>query len=76
MKSTRYYDANSERLSQRYDALDPEDLNRPWRSILERPPGMACDIGAGSGRDARWLATRGWEVVAVEPSAAMRRHSG
>ncbi len=73
MKSTRYYDANSERLSQRYDALDPEDLNRPWRSILERPPGMACDIGAGSGRDARWLATRGWEVVAVEPSAAMRR---
>ena len=30
---------------------------------------MACDIGAGSGRDANWLSEHGWDVVAVEPSA-------
>ena len=30
------------------------------------------DVGAGTGRDAAWLARLGHEVVAVEPSAAMR----
>ena len=30
------------------------------------------DVGAGSGRDAAWFARRGYSVVAVEPSAAMR----
>ena len=33
------------------------------------------DIGAGSGRDAAWLAAQGHTVVAVEPAAAMR-HEG
>jgi SAM-dependent methyltransferase len=33
---------------------------------------MALDIGAGSGRDARFLAQEGWSVVAVEPAAGMR----
>ena len=30
------------------------------------------DVGAGSGRDAAWLASLGHEVVAVDPSPAMR----
>jgi SAM-dependent methyltransferase len=30
------------------------------------------DIGAGSGRDAAWFASQGLEVVAAEPSTAMR----
>jgi SAM-dependent methyltransferase len=34
---------------------------------------IALDVGAGSGRDAGWLAARGLEVVAAEPTAAMRR---
>jgi hypothetical protein len=33
---------------------------------------MALDVGAGSGRDAQWLADRGWDVIAVEPASAMR----
>lgn len=33
---------------------------------------MACDIGAGTGRDANWLAEQGWEVVAVEPEQALQ----
>ena len=33
------------------------------------------DVGAGSGRDAAWFAARGWEVVAVEPAAAMRQEA-
>lgn len=32
------------------------------------PPGRALDIGCGEGADAIWLARRGWQVTAVDPS--------
>ena len=32
------------------------------------PPGRALDLACGAGRHARWLAERGWEVVAVDNS--------
>jgi SAM-dependent methyltransferase len=73
MKSTRFYDENARRLSEQYDSLAVTDVHREWlRKHLPQSPGFACDIGAGSGRDANWLASKGWDVVAVEPSAAMR----
>jgi hypothetical protein len=34
------------------------------------PPGRAIDLGAGEGRNAIWLAGRGWQVTAVDFSAA------
>jgi hypothetical protein len=40
--------------------------------LIPATPGAVLDVGAGSGRDARWFAARGWDVVAVEPSAALR----
>jgi SAM-dependent methyltransferase len=71
--STDYYDRHGEDLAARYDGLEAARLNAAWAPLLDQcRPGLACDIGAGSGRDARWLAGMGWEVVAVEPSAAMR----
>src|SRR6476659_1362369 len=30
------------------------------------PPGRAVDLAAGEGRNAIWLASRGWEVTAVD----------
>lgn len=42
-------------------------------SALPDRPGLVLDVGAGTGRDAVWLAVQGHEVVAVEPSAAMRK---
>jgi SAM-dependent methyltransferase len=30
------------------------------------PPGRALDLGAGEGRNAIWLAERGWQVTAVD----------
>lgn len=30
------------------------------------PPGTALDLGAGEGRNALWLAERGWQVTAVD----------
>ena len=36
-------------------------------SALE--PGRALDVGCGEGADAIWLATRGWEVTAIDVSS-------
>ncbi|WP_033290018.1 class I SAM-dependent methyltransferase [Amycolatopsis jejuensis] len=32
------------------------------------PPGQALDVGCGEGADARWLASHGWHVTAVDIS--------
>ena len=80
MSNTSYYDLNADALVARYNGVDPDDVHADWAPAhLREEPGFACDIGAGSGRDANWLAARGWEVVAVEPSklrnlAAERSH--
>ena len=34
--------------------------------LADLPPGRAVDLAAGEGRDAIWLAGRGWEVTAVD----------
>ena len=40
------------------------------------PPGKALDVAAGEGRNALWLAARGWHVTAVDFSAvALQRAS-
>ena len=70
MRGTAYYDQNADALIEKYDALNADEVHRAWApEHLREEPGFACDIGAGSGRDANWLAEKGWEVVAVEPSA-------
>jgi SAM-dependent methyltransferase len=34
--------------------------------VAELPPGRALDLACGSGRNAVWLAARGWEVTGVD----------
>ena len=62
----------AESLAARYEALDPANLNAWFRDLLPSTASVILDVGAGSGRDAAWLASLGHEVVAVEPSADMR----
>ncbi len=72
MKSTRYYDNHASALATLYDAIDSSDIHDIWAEHMPPRAGLACDIGAGTGRDANWLANLGWDVIAVEPSSAMR----
>ncbi|MEE2730111.1 MAG: class I SAM-dependent methyltransferase [Pseudomonadota bacterium] len=65
--SLTYYQQNAEKLAAQYNSIDVDSLHVGWVKHLNDQPGMACDIGAGSGRDANWLAGKGWDVVAVEP---------
>lgn len=34
--------------------------------LIDLPPGRALDLAAGEGRNALWLAERGWQVTAVD----------
>jgi SAM-dependent methyltransferase len=68
-----HYHQNASQYQSQYDSVFAEDVHADWSSILRKmKPGLALDIGAGSGRDALWLAEAGWEVTAVEPAEALR----
>ena len=69
----RAYEGDAGRsLAVRYESLDPEKLHADILHWLPRLPASVIDIGAGSGRDAAWFASKGYSVLAVEPSATMR----
>ena len=75
----RYEDAAGRALAERYESLDPDAIHAWFANHLPKPPAAVLDVGAGSGRDAAWFATKGYEVVAVDPSSTMlaqarRRH--
>ena len=67
-----WYEQNAESLAARYEGVAPESVHGWLVDMLPSNPGMILDVGAGTGRDSAWLASKGHEVVAVEPSAAMR----
>ncbi len=73
-----------------FPPMDHQDWNRRyaqkelvWTAEANRflvaeasdlPPGRALDLAAGEGRNAVWLAERGWRVVAVDfPTSLWRK---
>lgn len=72
MSCQDFYSRNAALLAARYETLDPERLHRGWREFRPAAAAAVLDVGAGSGRDAAWLAGMGHAVVAVEPCAALR----
>ena len=66
-----WYDANAEAAAARYERIAPERLHGWMADLMPAAPAAALDVGAGSGRDAAWLSSQGYEVVAVEPSPGM-----
>ena len=70
--SVPWYDAHAAALAPAYEALAPEALHVWFSDLLPPAPALVLDVGAGTGRDAAWLAGRGHDVVACEPSSAMR----
>lgn len=67
------YALEAEDLILRFEALSSEDVLRPVLDLLPQQPANILDVGAGTGRDAAWLAEGGHEVVAVEPVEELRR---
>jgi len=68
------YEAEADALAIRYESRAFEAVHPHLLALLPPAPAAVIDIGAGTGRDAGWLAARGYTVTAVEPTAAMRAH--
>lgn len=66
------YAGEAEALLRRYEAMPFADLHRHNLHLIPKAPARVLDIGAGTGRDAAALATLGHQVVAVEPTDALR----
>ena len=66
-----YYSTNASALAKQYDSVPFESVHKDWLQVIPKE-GMVLDVGAGSGRDARYLAAKGLGVVAVEPATGIR----
>jgi 2-polyprenyl-3-methyl-5-hydroxy-6-metoxy-1,4-benzoquinol methylase len=66
-----YYNHNAKQLFDKYQSLDPDKVHASWLRHLPKNAGLALDVGGGSGRDAAWLAQKGWEVIVVEPATVL-----
>lgn len=70
--ASRFYDDHAQRLFEQYQSISFDLIHGEWLHHLSSQPGLALDVGAGSGRDAEALAKRGWQVIAVEPADRLR----
>jgi len=57
-QSSSWYDAHAADLVRRYELIDPAKLYGWLSGLLSDRPGTVLDVGAGSGRDAAWLAAQ------------------
>jgi SAM-dependent methyltransferase len=69
------YAAAAADLVVRFEQVSSRLLYDPVADLLPSQPSTVVDIGAGTGRDAAWLASKGHEVIAVDPVDELR-HAG
>ena len=73
--SIGWYEAHAREATERYEQADSARLHAWLEDFLPQERSAVLDVGAGSGRDAAWLASKGHDVVAIEPAAAMRQEA-
>ncbi len=71
-KTIHHYNLKSDDFFKQYESISAENIHNSWINYIDNTSGFALDIGAGSGRDALWLANMGFDVVAVEPAEKLR----
>ena len=67
------YDRQAEELAERYEQFAFEKVHEDVLDLLPEAGASVLDVGAGSGRDAAWFASEGYQVMAVEPSTKLRK---
>ncbi|NQZ93555.1 MAG: methyltransferase domain-containing protein [Moritella sp.] len=73
---TNFYDDHAQKLAEQYLSKTFEEVHAAWSEflppILNKPNARILDLGAGAGRDSRYLAEQGQvndiSIVAVEPA--------
>lgn len=71
--SERFYDQHAEALADGYESVSFEEAYPFLLPLLSAETLRVLDVGSGTGRDAAWISERGHQVIAAEPSSAMRR---
>ena len=72
-KTIEHYSKKAQHYFDLYNSVDAENVHGDWKAFLQKAnTGNALDVGAGSGRDANWLAKQGWKVIAAEPADELR----
>jgi len=66
-----FYTNNAEQLATQYDSLSFAQVHISWEMYWPVGGESVLDIGAGSGRDAKYFGELGCKVTAVEPSEGM-----
>ena len=72
IEGTQGYAREAAELIVRYEALSFSEAHSEVLHLLPAAPSTILDIGSGTGRDAAYLAAIGHEVVAIEPTDALR----
>lgn len=65
-----YYEQNVTSFVETTINVDVSELYKPFEELLQ-PGAKILDLGCGSGRDSKYFARHGYDVVAVDPSQAM-----
>jgi len=72
--SVAYYDNHAAELADNYETISFEAAHPDLLPLMvSKTPMKVLEVGAGSGRDAAWIAGQGHHVTAVEPSTKMRQ---
>jgi len=74
LPSAQGYAEHADALAAQYESIGFVEVHRDTLHLMPAAPSRVLDIGAGTGRDAAALAALGHRVLAVEPTAELRRH--
>lgn len=66
------YSAEAPALLKLYEGVTFEEAHAGVFDLIPASPIDVLDVGAGTGRDAAWFASRGDRVTAIEPTREMR----
>ena len=70
----RYYEKHAEKMAARYETVSVDAVHAGLVEVFEGMKHL-LEIGCGSGRDAAFLCTKGFEVTATDGSEAMLREA-
>ena len=72
MSSTsNFYNQNASALAEQYNSTTFENVHLSWQTFWPHAGDRVLDVGAGAGRDAKWMSEQGCEVIALEPAASL-----